>query len=262
MTPQQFFDTYLGKKIDWDGAYAGQCVDEFRQYHHDVLGKPQPRGVDGAADFWANYETDPNLNTFYEKIPYTKGLIVKVGDVCLWNKNEGGGKGHIDTVAKDITQDGFTGFDQNWPTLSKCTYTPHTFKNVLGIFRIKGGSVPDTNCQEQLKQKDEEIKKANGETQSARNDRGRTYKGTRHLPQSAPDDADFSNNEVLADLNAFWQVIDPGNTNMSMKEATDKIKQLLNGNQTEKPDMSKWEVNGLVVNSDGTFAYNYKLKGT
>ena len=68
MTIDQFITKYLGKKVDWDGAYGGQCVDLFRQYLNDVLNFPQPRGVVGAADFWTNYDSDPNLKNNFQKI--------------------------------------------------------------------------------------------------------------------------------------------------------------------------------------------------
>lgn len=37
MTLDQFITKWLGKKADWDNAYAGQCVDLARFYWDTVL---------------------------------------------------------------------------------------------------------------------------------------------------------------------------------------------------------------------------------
>lgn len=134
MTTDQFVEKYLGKKIDFDNAYAGQCVDLFRQYVQEVLGFPQPKGVSGAKDFWLNFDTDPNLKNNYTKIPNTPDAVPQKGDVMLWNGKAGGGFGHVSIfLTGDVNS--FTSFDQNWPTLSVCTKTVHDYKNVSGWLR-------------------------------------------------------------------------------------------------------------------------------
>lgn len=136
MNLHEFIEKYVGKKVDWDGAYGGQCVDLFRQYVHDVLELSQPKGVVGAADFWSNYESDPILNQNFEKIPNTPDFIPEAGDVVLWTRRAGDGYGHVAIyIEGDINQ--FTSLDQNWPTLSKVTRTIHNYNNVYGVLRPK-----------------------------------------------------------------------------------------------------------------------------
>lgn len=130
---QQFIAKYLGKKCDFDGHYGGQCVDLFRAYVKEVLGFPQPRGVIGAADFWANYDTDPKLKNYYIKIPNTPTGVPEVGDIVIWSK-KANLFGHISIYISGGVWS-FTSFDQNWPTLSKCTQTKHNYNNVLGWLR-------------------------------------------------------------------------------------------------------------------------------
>lgn len=138
----QFVQKYLGKKVDFDGAYAGQCVDLFRQFCKDVLDIPQPKGVVGAADFWTNYLTDPVLKTNFEKIQNTASFIPLKGDVMIWNKKAGDGFGHVAIVLEaDINK--FTSLDQNFPTLSKVTKTIHDFTNVYGVLRPKTTEVTE-----------------------------------------------------------------------------------------------------------------------
>ena len=140
ITFDKFISKYLGKKIDYDNAYAGQCVDLYRQYIKEVLEFPQPVGVKGAADFWTNYDKDVALKDFYEKIPNSPTGVPQKGDVMLWNRNAGGGFGHVSVfIEGDVN--GFTSFDQNWPTLSVCTKTKHDYKYVYGWLRPKKQSV-------------------------------------------------------------------------------------------------------------------------
>lgn len=136
MTLDEFVNKWLGKKADYDGAYGGQCVDLFRFYIKEVLGNPQPKGVEGAADFWGNYASDPNLNTYYDKISNTPNGVPQAGDIVLWTRRAGGGYGHV-SIFLNGDVNGFTSLDQNWPTLSKVTKTDHNYINVYGWLRPK-----------------------------------------------------------------------------------------------------------------------------
>jgi hypothetical protein len=137
MKLREFIETYLGKEVDFDGRYKGQCVDLFRQYCHDVLELPtQPRGVTGAADFWTNYESDPVLQAAFDKIANTPAGIPQFGDVVIWNKKAGGGLGHIAIFIEGYVMY-FTSLDQNWPTLSVVTETSHSYDHVVGWLHPK-----------------------------------------------------------------------------------------------------------------------------
>lgn len=79
MTFDQFITKWNGKKADFDNAYGGQCVDLFRFYVQEVLEQPQPKPVIGAADFWTNYDIDPNLKNYFEKVINTPVNVPKNG---------------------------------------------------------------------------------------------------------------------------------------------------------------------------------------
>lgn len=135
MTLQQFIDKYLGKQVDFDGAYGGQCVDLFRQYNKEVLNIPQPKGVTGAADFWSNYDTDQNLKNNFDKLVNTPDFIPVAGDVMIWTRRYGP-YGHIAIVTQaDINQ--FTCFSQNDPTGQPCILKIYKYVNVYGVLRPK-----------------------------------------------------------------------------------------------------------------------------
>ena len=70
-----FFKKYNNKKIYYDKAYGAQCVDLFRQFNKEVLGISQPRGVNGAKDFWSNYSKDANLYNNFSKIANTPAFV-------------------------------------------------------------------------------------------------------------------------------------------------------------------------------------------
>jgi hypothetical protein len=154
MTFNDFINKYLGKKVDYDGAYAGQCVDLFRQYNKDVLGlKVQPKGVSGAKDFWYGYDNDPVLKANFKKIPNSPTGVPAYGDVIIWDKWSTNPYGHIAIFIRgDVNK--FTSLDQNFPTLSKVTETEHSYTNpkVLGWLR------PTSDCENKIKQIEEDVR--------------------------------------------------------------------------------------------------------
>jgi hypothetical protein len=138
MTIKQFVDKWIGKELDWDNFYGGQCVDLFRYYCDEVLQIKQPAGVWGAANFWTNFDTDPVLRDNFTKISNTADFVPLEGDVAVWNFNAGGGFGHIAIViGNDHTKSYFHSFDQNWSRVSYCEIVKHTYTNFYGVLRPK-----------------------------------------------------------------------------------------------------------------------------
>jgi len=146
MTLTEFVKKYLGRKIDFDGYYGGQFVDLYRQYVKEVLEFPQSPGVGGAAEIWDT--ADPE---YYDFINYEPTAIPQIGDIVIWNRKAGGGFGHV-AVFVEGTVDWFNSFDQNWPTLNKCTITTHDYTNVIGWLRPK-----ENMNEEQLKMLQERL---------------------------------------------------------------------------------------------------------
>lgn len=149
MDTKTFVSTYSGKKIDFDGANGGQCVDLYRQYVKEVLGFPQspPLGVDGcAADLWTSY-----LPEYFDQIKITPEFVPQEGDIMIWNKRAGGGYGHVGVVLEGATKDSFQSFDQNWKKRDVCEVINHTYMNVIGVLR------PKVNEKKELKYTEEEM---------------------------------------------------------------------------------------------------------
>lgn len=100
-----------GKGWDYDLAFGWQCFDLANKYWHQLFGHGL-KGA-GAADI-------PNVNDFKgEAAVYnnTPSFKAEEGDVVVFNRNYGGGYGHVAIVTKG-NYDGkymkFQSLDQNW----------------------------------------------------------------------------------------------------------------------------------------------------
>ena len=100
-----------GKGWDYDLAFGWQCFDLVNKYWHQLFGHGL-KGA-GAADI-------PNVNNFKgEATVYnnTPSFKAEEGDVVVFNRNYGGGYGHVAIVTKG-NYDGkymkFQSLDQNW----------------------------------------------------------------------------------------------------------------------------------------------------
>ena len=106
-----YIKTLEGKGWDFDGAFGWQCFDLANMYWNKLFGHGL-RGQ-GAADI-------PNVNNFkgeakvYNNTPSFKA---QAGDLVIFNRNYGGGYGHV-AIVLNGNQDGkymkFVSLDQNW----------------------------------------------------------------------------------------------------------------------------------------------------
>ena len=106
-----YIKTLEGKGWDFDGAFGWQCFDLANMYWNKLFG----HGLkgQGAADI-------PNVNNFkgeakvYNNTPSFKA---QAGDIVVFNRNYGGGYGHV-AIVLNGNQDGkymkFVSLDQNW----------------------------------------------------------------------------------------------------------------------------------------------------
>lgn len=100
-----------GKGWDYDLAFGWQCFDLANKYWHQLFGHGL-KGA-GAADI-------PNVNNFKDEATVynnTPSFKAEEGDVVVFNRNYGGGYGHVAIVTKG-NYDGkymkFQSLDQNW----------------------------------------------------------------------------------------------------------------------------------------------------
>lgn len=91
MTLTTFMNTYLGKKVDYDGNKSYQCVDLYRRYCEDVLNVPQSPALGengGAKDIFkkpGSLEVTKDSST----------ADYSVGDILIWNSSKTNKYGHV-----------------------------------------------------------------------------------------------------------------------------------------------------------------------
>ena len=136
MTLGEFTKKYNGKKVDFDNAFGGQCVDLFRFYAKEVLGVQQALPVVGAKDFYANYKKDLNLRNSYKQILNTPEAILQEADIIIWDKWSTNPYGHI-AICLSGTINLFESLDQNWDGKGITQKVKHNYLNpkVLGWLR-------------------------------------------------------------------------------------------------------------------------------
>lgn len=148
MTYDEFEKKYLGKAIDYDGSAGVQCVDLADQYFKDCFGITGV-WVSGARDFYNKFSAYPALVKAFDRIPNTRDLVIKKGDVVIWG---GGNWGHVAIGNGKGDKDYFVALEQN--TLGKHEPTQlvkHYFNGsggadgcnpVLGVLRPKSVAKP------------------------------------------------------------------------------------------------------------------------
>lgn len=106
-----YINSLEGKGWDFDIAYGWQCFDLVNFYWYKLFGHGL-KGT-GAADI-------PNVNNFKDEADVynnTPEFKAQAGDVVVFNRNYGGGYGHV-AIVTNGNQDGnymkFVSLDQNW----------------------------------------------------------------------------------------------------------------------------------------------------
>ena len=109
---QERLKWYVGRYIDFDGAYQAQCMDLAVDYLYWA--------TDGKYRMWGNAidAVNDRVNNFgkYATIhKNTKNFLPEVGDIAVWTKAPAHEVyGHIGIVYGDITLQSCTMLDQNW----------------------------------------------------------------------------------------------------------------------------------------------------
>lgn len=127
MTLSAFIAKYKGKQADFDNKPPlYQCMDLYRLYMKEVLGKPQTPGVIGA------YQV---LGSLPDNYFHTSHDFPLPGDVIVWNETYAK-NGHI-AIVVEASKNSLLVFEQNNPIGSSCRLGLHIYKNISGWFRPK-----------------------------------------------------------------------------------------------------------------------------
>ena len=131
-----FVSTYNGTTVG-----DGECVALIKAYERDVLNFNEFFGISYAYQYFTDYTNNQGLQDHYDRYTLSDGLP-SPGDIVVYDSNTGGGAGHVSIVYQDVSNNGFTGFDQNWSVHHKCNIESHTYNHVLGYLKPKGSTPP------------------------------------------------------------------------------------------------------------------------
>ena len=134
MELSEFINKYLGKEVDFDGAYGAQCVDLFRQYCQEVLEVGHTGAVEGAKDLYLNYENMGKEKAVFEKIRSKTGG--QYGDVAIYDATPNNPYGHVAIVLIPRYKDTLV-FEQRGGTKDpKAQLYWRSNEKLLGFLRI------------------------------------------------------------------------------------------------------------------------------
>lgn len=122
--------SHVNRNWDVDGfpSYQPyQCYDLANLFATEVVGSGRFTGL-YAADIITQ------AGTKYRRINNTPSFVPQLGDIPVWNKNVGGGAGHVGIANGEGDTNWFVSLDQNWnrPT---ATFIRHDYNNLIGVLR-------------------------------------------------------------------------------------------------------------------------------
>ena len=140
MKLDDFINTYINTKVDFDNAFGAQCVDLFRQYCKDVLNIPHTGScttTGGAIDLYCDWEKMPLEKKYFKKIPANKAYnTLKVGDVVIWDKTSTNKYGHVAILISKVDEKTVLVFEQNGIKQDGAKFVLRTIENMLGVLRF------------------------------------------------------------------------------------------------------------------------------
>ncbi len=145
----EFKNKYLGKTVDVDGAFGGQCVDLFNAWNRDYNGcyiNCQPTGY--ARSIAENKASNGILNYFNETA--INNMIE--GTVVVYGQCKFAPEGHVGFFIEDNGDGTFKCLQQNYNNQQVVTINNNPYSGIIGAFIPK-------QVQEEFNRKLEEQKK-------------------------------------------------------------------------------------------------------
>ena len=127
----EFKNKYLGKKVDIDGLYGGQCVDLFNAWNKDYNGayiNCKPTGY--ARSLAENKANNGMLNYFKEA--QVNNMIE--GTVVVYGKCKFAPEGHVCFFIKDNGNGTYQALQQNYNNKQYVTIDNNPYEGIIGAF--------------------------------------------------------------------------------------------------------------------------------
>ncbi len=135
MNPDQFFNKYNGKFINYDGVWGFQCTDLMRQYVKEVFNVNPYTAIPttgSAKNIFKNFKD----NKYFKKVLNTPTGVPPKGSIIFFKTSIlppwiYGFDGHVAIVSgADINR--MITFDQNYPKRSFCKFVNRNYKDCIG----------------------------------------------------------------------------------------------------------------------------------
>ena len=127
----EFIEKYLGKKVDIDGLYGGQCVDLFNAWnkeHNGVYINCKPSGY--ARSLAENKANNGILKYFKE----TQVNNMIEGTVVVYGKCKFAPEGHVCFFIKDNGNGTYRALQQNYNNKQYVTIDNNPYEGIIGAF--------------------------------------------------------------------------------------------------------------------------------
>lgn len=135
---ERFKNDTLGKTIDYDGEYGGQCWDSAEYYFVNYL--ELPASILAGCGYIANMLYPPKINELLEYFDEVDVHQMIKGDVMIWDRGEVAPNGHI--AVYDHFDNNCWFVTQNAPVPNVTTLSVIQVDAGARAFRLKG-VVPD-----------------------------------------------------------------------------------------------------------------------
>lgn len=141
MNPTDFINKWLGKGIDYDGAFGFQCFDVANQWIWEATGKRPKIQLLNAGDIFNSPDKIIPDGVEYECIENSYDAYPEAGDIIVWKKNGWNGWfGHVALVKEsNRQQDNVTVLQQDGlnPTHPSSIAVWSNWQDILGWIRLK-----------------------------------------------------------------------------------------------------------------------------
>jgi len=128
-----FIEKYMGRNIDFDGAFGYTCVDLVRQYIKEALQVPQPEptGMAGASAFYFQHEARPVQARHFDLATYNPRMVPPDGAIVVFNGTQANRFGHIG-ICINADERGINLFEQDGFRQSPAAMRRWDYARVLG----------------------------------------------------------------------------------------------------------------------------------
>ena len=141
LTKTQFFEKYIGQKIEYDGVAPYQCVDYIKLYLKKCYGI-SPGSWGNAKDYYYNFDKKSwgGYETMHEYFYLKRGKVEpKRGDIVIFD----GEYGHIAVSGGKSDNKYMWLYEQNFMSNKFVQYNKHGYNNMLGVLRPKWFTVTE-----------------------------------------------------------------------------------------------------------------------